>query len=109
MGISRHWRYSKQRMQALIEEGRVIQINPGTVSMYKRYLDEIKGVPVGSLWVDIDIIRGHSKEKIGYPMQKPVALLERIFVMASNEGDVVLAPFVGRGTTVVAAERLKRA
>lgn len=108
MGISRHWRYSKQRMQSLIEEGRVIQTNPGTVPMYKRYLDETKGVPVGSLWVDIDIIRGHSKEKIGYPTQKPLALLERIIAMASNEGDVVLDPFVGGGTTVVAAERLKR-
>ena len=108
MGVSRHWRYSRERMQQLIEEGRVIQTKPGTVPMFKRYLDESKGVPVGNLWTDISLLRGHSTEKLGYPTQKPVALLERILATSSNPGDVVLDPFCGCGTTVVAAERMGR-
>ena len=60
MGVTRYWRYSKERMQALIEQGRVVQTNPGTVPMYKRYLDESKGRPVGSKWADISFIRGWS-------------------------------------------------
>ncbi|HYX40137.1 MAG TPA: DNA methyltransferase, partial [Pyrinomonadaceae bacterium] len=81
---------------------------PGTVPMYKRYLDESRGVPVGSIWTDIGLIRGHSKEKLGYPTQKPEALLERIISASSNEGDVVLDPFCGCGTTINVAERLHR-
>ena len=76
--------------------------------MYKRYLDESKGVPLTSVWTDIDLIRGHSKEKIGYPTQKPEALLRRIIEMASKEGDVVLDPFMGGGTTAAVAEKLGR-
>jgi len=108
MGVSRYWRYSKEKMQELINEGRVVQTNPGTVPMYKRFLDESKGVPLTSVWTDIDLIRGHTKEKIGYPTQKPEALLERIINMASDEGDIVLDPFVGGGTTIAVADRLKR-
>ena len=108
MGVSRYWRYSKEKMQELINAGRVIQTNPGTVPMYKRYLDESKGVPLTSVWTDIDLIRGHSKEKIGYPTQKPESLLERIIKMASNEGDTVLDPFMGGGTTIAVADKLNR-
>lgn len=108
MGVARHWRYSRERMQQLIEQGRVIQTKPGTVPMYKRYLDEIKGVPVGSLWTDIDSTRGQAKEKLGYPAQKPEALLERIIKASSNEGDVVLDAYCGHGTTVAVAQRLNR-
>jgi site-specific DNA-methyltransferase (adenine-specific) len=108
MGVARHWRYSQERMQKLIEGGRVIQTNPGTVPMYKRYLDESRGVPVGNLWTDISFLRGHTKEKLGYPTQKPVALLERIVSTSTNPNDVVLDPFCGCGTTVCAAEKLKR-
>ena len=108
MGVSRHWRYSKERMQALIDQGRVVQTKPGTVPMYKRYLDESRGRPVGSNWADISFIRGWSKEKTGYPTQKPRALLERIISASSNEGDVVLDPFCGCATTCIAAERLGR-
>ena len=108
MGVGRYWRYSKEKMQKLMDEGRVVQTNPGTVPMYKRFLDESKGVPLTSIWTDIDLIRGHSKEKIGYPTQKPEALLERIINMASNEGDTVLDPFVGGGTTIAVADKLNR-
>ena len=67
------------------------------------------GVPVGNLWDDIKPVSSHARERLGYPTQKPEALLERIIQASSNEGDVVLDPFCGCGTTVAAAERLKRA
>ena len=108
MGVTRHWRYSRQRMQQLIDEGRVIQTNPGTVPMYKRYLDESQGTPLTSNWSDISFVRGWAKERLGYPTQKPEALLERIILASSNEGDVVLDPFCGCGTAVAVAERLGR-
>ena len=108
MGVTRYWRYSKKRMQHLIDEGRVIQTNPGTVPMYKRYLDESLGTPITTNWSDISFVRGWSKERLGYPTQKPLALLERILEASSNEGDVVLDPFCGCGTAVAAAQKLNR-
>ncbi|MDD5127178.1 MAG: DNA methyltransferase [Dehalococcoidales bacterium] len=108
MGVSRYWRYSKERMKQLIEAGRVIQTKPGTVPMYKRYLDESKGTPMTTNWSDISHLRGWSNEKLGYPTQKPEALLERIIKASSNEGDVVLDPFCGCGTAIAVAERLHR-
>jgi site-specific DNA-methyltransferase (adenine-specific) len=76
--------------------------------MYKRYLDESKGTPTSSLWADIDLIRGHSKEKLGYPTQKPLSLLERIVAASSSPGDIVLDPFAGCGTAIAAAHTLGR-
>lgn len=73
MGVTRYWRYSRKRMQKLIDEGRVIQTNPGTVPMYKRYLDESLGTPITTNWSDISLVRGWSKERLGYPTQKPEA------------------------------------
>ena len=108
MGVTRYWRYSRQRMKRLIDEGRVVQTNPGTVPMYKRYLDESLGTPITTNWSDISLVRGWSKERLGYPTQKPQALLERIIEASSNEGDVILDPFCGCGTAVAAAEKLKR-
>ena len=111
MGISRYWAYSKVKMQKMIEEGRVIQTNPGTVPRYKRYLDEMPGKPVQDIWDDIKGFGGFSsatKESLGYPTQKPEALLERIIKASSNEGDLILDPFCGCGTTIAVAERLKR-
>jgi DNA modification methylase len=108
MGVKRHWRYSRERMAELIAAGRVVQTRPGTVPMYKRYLDESKGVQVSSNWADISMIRGWSGEKMGYPTQKPLALLERIIAASSNPGDVVLDPFCGCGTAVDAAQKLGR-
>jgi adenine-specific DNA-methyltransferase len=108
LGVTRAWRYSKERMQELYEQGRVIQTKPGTVPMYKRYLDESKGVPLQSMWNDISMIRGWSGEKLSYPTQKPEALLERIIQASSNEGDLVADFFCGSGTTMAVAERLGR-
>jgi site-specific DNA-methyltransferase (adenine-specific) len=108
MGVIRHWRYSKHRMQELIEAGRIIQTQPGAVPQYKRYLDEMPGVPVQNLFDDIPVINNRSKEMLGYPTQKPLALLERIIGASSNEGDVVLDPFCGCGTAVHAAQKLGR-
>ena len=95
-------------MQQLIDDGRVVQTKPGTVPMYKRYLDESLGTPLTTNWSDISFVRGWSKERIGYPTQKPLALLERIIKASSNEGDVVLDPFCGCATACIAAENLGR-
>jgi DNA modification methylase len=108
MGIKRHWRYSQERMSELIAQGRIIQTRPGAVPQYKRYLDEMPGIPVQNFWDDVPVINNRSKEKLGYPTQKPLALLERIIETSSNEGDILLDPFCGCGTAIHAAEKLKR-
>ena len=108
MGITRYWRYSRARMQELIDEGRIVQTRPGTVPQYKRYLDEMPGVALQDFWADIGPVASRAKERLGYPTQKPEALLERIINSSSNEGDVVLDPFCGCGTAIAVAERLKR-
>lgn len=74
----------------------------------KWYADELGGMAIGTLWTDIDPIAANAIERLGYPTQKPLALLERIIQASSNEGEVVLDPFCGCGTAVHAAEKLKR-
>ena len=108
MGVVRTWRWAKTRMLKEIEAGRVVQTSPGNVPRYKRYLDEQKGKRLNNIWVDIPNLTARSKERIGYPTQKPLALLERIIRASSNPGDMVLDPFCGCATTCVAAERLQR-
>jgi len=108
LGISRYWRYSKEEMENRYNQGLIIQNKPGTVPMQKKYLDEGNGVPVQSLWDDILALGPTNKERIGYPTQKPEALLERIIKISSKKGDIVLDPFVGGGTTIAVAEKLGR-
>ena len=108
MGVTRFWRYSREKMQQLIADGRVIQTKPGSVPQYKRYLDEMSGVALQNIWDDIAPINSQAQERLGYPTQKPEALLERIVKASSNEGDLVLDPFCGCGTTVQVAQRLNR-
>jgi site-specific DNA-methyltransferase (adenine-specific) len=108
MGVTRYWRYSKQRMDELMRAGMVVQTKEGAVPQRKQYLDEGRGVPIQSLWDDLTGLHAHAAERLGYPTQKPEALLERIINASSNEGDVVLDPFCGCGTTINVAERLKR-
>jgi hypothetical protein len=108
MGVSRHWRYTKEKMGKLIAEGRVVQSKPGAVPAYKRYLDEMPGVQIQDIWTDIGPIGAHAQERLGYPTQKPETLLERIICSSSSEGDLVLDPFCGCGTTVQVAQRLNR-
>jgi len=108
MGVTRFWRFSKEKAEDLIRQGRIIQTKPGAVPRYKRYLDEMAGAPLQDLWIDIGPISSRAAERLGYPTQKPEALLERIIQASSNEGDIVLDPFCGCGTTIAAAQKLKR-
>lgn len=108
MGVTRYWRYSQERMQGLIDEGRVVQTRKGAVPRYKRYLDEMPGVPLQDLWTDINPLQSQANERTGYPTQKPLALYDRIIASSSNPGDFVLDPFCGCATTPIAAERLGR-
>jgi len=88
----------------LIRQGRVVQTKPGGVPAYKRYLDEMPGVPLQDVWTDIPPISAQARERLGYPTQKPLALMRRIIETSSNPGEVVLDPFCGCGTTINAAE-----
>jgi DNA modification methylase len=108
LGVMRYWRYSRERMAELHREGRIIQTKPGAVPQYKRYLDEGKGTPMGSVWDDILPLHGSDVERLGYPTQKPLTLLDRLIQMGSNENDIVLDAFCGCGTALVAAQNLKR-
>ncbi len=108
LGVTKVWRWTRERMQQAYADGLVLQTRPGTVPQLKRYLDEQRGIPLGDVWVDIPPINSQAQERLGYPTQKPVALLERILSTSSNPGDVVLDPFCGCGTTVHAAQKLDR-
>lgn len=101
----RYWAYSKARMEQFDRDGRLVY-TAGGMPNYKRYLDEMPGVPLQDVWADI--APTGSKERLGYPTQKPLALLERIITTSSSPGDVVLDPFCGCGTAVVAAQKLGR-
>lgn len=94
-------------MKRLEQEGRIYYTKNGIPRM-KRYLDESKGLPVQDVWADIEALRSWHQERLGYPTQKPMALLERIIEISSNPGDVVLDPFCGCGTTIAAAQKLGR-
>jgi len=108
LGVKRVWRWTRDRMEEAYKKGIVVQAKPGTVPRLKRYLDEQEGVPATDVWTDIKPVQSQSEERLEYPTQKPLSLLERIIKASSNEGDVVLDPFCGCGTTVEAAQRLKR-
>ncbi|MFN6246441.1 DNA methyltransferase, partial [Microcystis sp.] len=108
MGITRYWRYSLAKMNELIQNGLVVQTKPGNVPQKKQYLDEGQGVPIQSLWYDVPALHSQDKERLGYPTQKPEALLERIIKASSNKGDVILDAYCGCGTTIAVAERLER-
>ena len=106
LGVTRVWRWTRERMQKAYEAGVVVQLKPGAVPQYKKYLQDSKGRTVTNCWTDIPQAAGN--ESLGYPTQKPLALLERIISASTNEGDVVLDPFCGCGTTVHAAQKLGR-
>ncbi len=108
MGVSRYWRYSQERMQELINAGLVVQTKEGNVPRKKLYLDEGEGVPVQSLWADLDALSSHSAERVGYPTQKPEDLVNRIIEIATDTNDIVFDCFMGSGTTQVAALKLGR-
>jgi site-specific DNA-methyltransferase (adenine-specific)/adenine-specific DNA-methyltransferase len=108
LGITRYWRYSRAKMEEQYRAGRVIQTTPGTVPQYKRYLDEMPGVPIQDIWDDLSAVNSQAKEAVGYATQKPEALLERIIKASSNEGDLIADFFVGSGTSAAVAEKLGR-
>jgi Adenine specific DNA methylase Mod len=104
---SRCWAYTRDQMERFESEGRIVYSSKGYPRL-KVYLDEMPGVPLQNLWTDLPPISSHSAERLGYPTQKPLALLERILQASSNEGDIVLDPFCGCGTAIVAAQKLNR-
>lgn len=106
-GVTKVWRWTKERMQRAHDEGRLVYTKSGA-PRYKRYLDEMNGTLVTTVWDDIPFINSQAQERLGYPTQKPEALLERILKASSNEGDVVLDPFCGCGTTIQVAQKLNR-
>jgi len=103
------WAISREKMEKWDEEGRLYfpKDKNGRIQR-KRFLDELKGKPVQSLWDDIEPIGAQAGERLGYPTQKPLALLERVINSSSNPGDLVLDPFCGCGTAVHAAQKLGR-
>lgn len=107
-GVTRYWRYSKTKMEELVAQGRVVQRRPGVVPRLKRYLEEMPGRAIGDSWDDIPPVNSQAKERLGYPTQKPEALLDRIILASTNEGQTVLDPFCGCGTTIASAHRLNR-
>ncbi len=108
MGVTRTWRWSRERIQREIDNGRIIQSKPGAVPRYKRYLDEQRGLPLNNLWTDIPNLNSMATERTGYPTQKPQALAARIIQASSNPGDLVLDCFAGCAYVPVAAEILGR-
>jgi site-specific DNA-methyltransferase (adenine-specific) len=103
------WKVSREKMEALDQEGRIhFPENPNGRLRLKYFLDELPGAIVTNLWDDVPSLSGAHAERLGYPTQKPLALLERIISASSNEGDWVLDPFCGCGTTVAAAQKLGR-
>jgi DNA modification methylase len=106
----RSWGASKEQLEAWFAEGRILLKKDGKPRFdgLKVYLDETKGKQIGSVWTDIERISNTAAERLGYPTQKPLSLLERIIQASSNPNDVVLDPFCGCGTAVEAAEKLGR-
>ena len=110
VGIGRHWRYHPDTLDKLDGEGRIHWPVSGSFPQIKQYLTAESGTSIGDLWTDeaVKLLGRSSQERLGYPTQKPRALLERIIAASSNPGDVVLDPFCGCGTAVDAAQKLGR-
>lgn len=102
-----HWRYSQENIDQLMAEGRIVFTSTGN-PRYKRYLDEMKGPALQSIWDDVLAVNSQADERKDYPTQKPEALLDRIIKASSNEGDLVADFFGGSGTTAAVAEKLGR-
>lgn len=106
-GVIRIWRCPVETMKRYVSEGR-IQYTKNGVAEYIRFLDEMPGIPLQDIWLDISPINSQAQERLGYPTQKPVALLERIIESSCPEDGILLDPFCGCGTAVHAAEKLGR-
>ncbi len=106
-GHTRNWRFTEKHMAELDAAGQIFY-TPKGMPYHKNYLDQLQGQLAQNLWTDIPMTKS-GKERLGYPTQKPEALLERIISASSKPGDIVLDPFCGCGTALVAAEKLGRA
>ncbi len=104
----RHWMYDQDGIDELLATDRIL-FSRGGLPRLKTYLRDLPGIAVTDVWADIDPINAAAAERLGYPTQKPEALLQRIIGASSNEGDTVLDPFCGCGTTIAVAQRLNRA
>ena len=104
-----HWKFTVDKLDEMDKAGRIYwPKKAGGMPRLKRYLDEQKGVQVDTVWENIPPINSQAREALGYPTQKPLALLERIINASSNPNDIVLDAFCGCGTALVAAEQLGR-
>lgn len=106
-GVRKVWRVTKEKMAQLEKEGRIGYTSNG-VARYKRFLDELEGMPLTTLWDDIDPVNSQARERENYPTQKPEKLLERVIKISSNEGDIIFDCFMGSGTTQSVAMKLGR-
>jgi len=108
-GQNRQWRFGEDELERLYQQGRILLQKDGRPRKdgLKEYLHDAKGALLQDIWTDIGMAPT-TGERLGYPTQKPLALLERIIQASSNEGDFVLDPFCGCGTTIHAAQKLKR-
>lgn len=107
-GITDTWKFPKHRLDEMDGKGLIHWPKAGSIPRRKVYLKDARGLPVSDMFLDIKSLSSSHKERMGYPTQKPLELLERIIMASSNEGDVVLDPFCGCGTAVIAAEKLNR-
>lgn len=104
---SRTWAIKRETMEDYEARGMIRYTRTGTPTLVQ-YADKMKGVPLQNIWTDIPPVNPQSKERLGYPTQKPIALLRRIVLASSNKGDVIFDPFCGCGTTVYAAQETER-
>jgi len=107
--MGNHWKVRPSELETLDAHGRIHwPAKEGGMPRLKRFADELEGVQLQDLWLDIKLMHNLSQERVNYPTQKPEQLLERIISASSNEGDIVLDCFAGSGTTAAVAEKLKR-
>lgn len=105
----RHWAFVPDTLERMDAEGKIHwPKKAGGMPMLKRYLDEQRGVPLQDVWTDIKPIHNMAADRLGYPTQKPIELLDRIIRASTNKGDVVFDPFAGCGTTIYAAVKNER-
>jgi len=108
-GITRPWRFTQEKMLELEKQGLIY--TKSRIPQLVRYLDELEakgGAAIHEIWDDIPPINSMARERMGFPTQKPIQLLERLVMASSDKGDLILDPFCGCGTTIMAAQKLKR-